>query len=335
LDKGGVWMNSDSNFDNILAASTTLFEMSTTEGWVDVMFSGIDAKGIDNEPKENTNMWYSIYFILFIIIGSFFILNLFVGVVISTFNLEKENLGKNYLLTSTQKEWIDARVNIVKMKPIKKAEFKANPFLKIVETKLFELFIMGCIISNTAVLALNWYQRPKSVEEILEILNYIFTAIFTLEAIVRISGLGVKKYFKDGWNIFDFIILIGSYISILIELFTSLSVGVQTTILRAFRISRILRLVKRAKSLNIIFETFLITIPALANIGSLLLLFLYLYSVIGMSLFAPVKLQEELNEHTNFKTFYSSFLALFRSSTGENWNDVMHDVTRSRNPLFL
>lgn len=309
--------------------------MSTTEGWVSVMNLGVDARGVDLQPKENHNKGNAIYFILFIIIGSFFILNLFVGVVISTFNLEKENLGKNYLLTSTQKEWIDTRMNIIKMKPLKISDYKDNPFFKIVDSKYFEFFIIGCIIANTLALALNWYGRSESVERSLEFSNYFFNAIFTIEAIMRILALGIKKYFTtDGWNIFDFVILLGSYIGYFIEAFTSLSVGVQTTILRAFRISRMMRLVKRAKSLNIIFETFLITIPALANIGGLLLLLLYLYSIIGVSLFAQVKLQENYNRNANFKSFSLSFLTLFRASTGEGWNDLMHDITRENSPLF-
>jgi hypothetical protein len=331
---GGIWQNSDSNFDNIFSASSALFEMSTTEGWVAVMYMGIDARGIDLQPKENSNRAYALYFILFIIIGSFFILNLFVGVVISTFNLEKENLGKNYLLTATQREWIDTRMNIGKMKPLNTSDYKNNLCSKILENKYFEIFIIGCIIVNTIFLALNWYQRPVAVEQALEYANYVFNTIFTIEFIIRISGLGCKRYFIDGWNKFDFAILIGSYIGYFIEAFTSLSVGVQTTILRAFRISRMLRLVKRAKSLNIIFETFLITIPALANIGGLLLLLLYLYSIIGVSLFAPVKLQVHYNRHANFTTFSRSFLTLFRASTGEGWNDIMHDITRQDGPLF-
>lgn len=117
--------------------------MSTTEGWVAVMHLGIDSRGLDLQPKENNNRAYSLYFIMFIIIGSFFILNLFVGVVISTFNLEKENLGKNYLLTATQKEWIDTRMNIGKMKPLKTSDYKDNPCFKIIDTKNFEFFIIG------------------------------------------------------------------------------------------------------------------------------------------------------------------------------------------------
>ena len=102
---------------------------------------------------------------------------------------------------------------------------------------------------------MNWYARPDSVDNILNIWNYVFTGIFTVEAIIRIAGLGPNKYFTEKWNIFDFVIITGSYASLIIEQTTSISLGVQTTILRAFRISRMLRLVKRAKSLNIIFET--------------------------------------------------------------------------------
>lgn len=168
----------------------------------------------------------------------------------------------------------------------------------------------------------------------MDIINYVFTGIFSVEAILRILGLGLKGYFKDLWNIFDMTIIVGSYIGIIIEALTPLSVGVQTTILRPLRILRVFRLVRRAKSLNIIFETFLITIPALVNIGSLLILFLYLYAILGVALFAEVKLQDDLNTYANFQTFPMSFLTLFRASTGEGWNYIMYDAVRQHSPLF-
>jgi hypothetical protein len=73
--------------------------MATTEGWVTVMHQGMDVVGIDMQPKLENNYYWSLFFILFIIVGNFFVLNLFVGVVVSTFNREKELLGKNFLLT--------------------------------------------------------------------------------------------------------------------------------------------------------------------------------------------------------------------------------------------
>jgi hypothetical protein len=91
---------------------------------------------------------------------------------------------------------------------------------------------------------------------------------------------------------------------------------------------RVLRLVKKAKSLKAIFQTFIVTIPSLANVGSLLILLLYLYSVLGISLFATVKLQNAITVHANFQNFGLAFLTLFRMSTGEAWNEIMDDARR-------
>jgi hypothetical protein len=85
----------------------SLFEMSTTEGWIDVMWSGVDSRAVNLVPKRDTGVIWVFFFIIFIIVGSLFILNLFVGVVINTFNDEKEKLGRNHLLTETQREWIE------------------------------------------------------------------------------------------------------------------------------------------------------------------------------------------------------------------------------------
>ena len=101
LNYGGVWMNKDYHFDNIQAAILTLFEMASTEGWVRVMNAGIDSNGIDNQPIPRNNLWKSMFFIIFIVVGSFFIINLFVGVVIQSFKSEKDVIVKDYLLTET------------------------------------------------------------------------------------------------------------------------------------------------------------------------------------------------------------------------------------------
>ena len=78
----------------------TMFGMITTEGWLDVLFAVVDSNKIDYVPERNLNPGYIIYFSIFMIVGSLFILNLFVGVVISTFNVEKEKLSHNGLMTA-------------------------------------------------------------------------------------------------------------------------------------------------------------------------------------------------------------------------------------------
>jgi hypothetical protein len=86
--------------------------------------------------------------------------------------------------------------------------------------------------------------------------------------------------------------------------------------------------VKKAKSLKKIFTTFLITIPSLANVGGLLGLLLYMYSILGVFLFATVKIEGTLTKHANFQSFGRAFLTLLRCATGEAWNEIMRDTSR-------
>ena len=165
------------------------------------------------------------------------------------------------------------------------------------------------------------------MDDTTDIINYIFAAIFIAEAIIRITAFGFKEYFKEGWNIFDFIVVIGSIISIFISLALSLTTGNQqsvpikgaVTIIRTFRIMRVVRLIRRAKSLQLIFNTFVITLPALMNIGALLLLLLYLYSVVGVYLFGEVQRNGIFSDNLNFETFGHAFCALCAVATADSW----------------
>jgi hypothetical protein len=142
----------------------------------------------------------------------------------------------------------------------------------------------------------------------------------------------LRIYFSDGWNIFDTIIIIGSVLGIFISANTSLQIRGVITILRSFRILRLLRLIKRGNSLRLIFNTFVITLHSLANIGGLLLLFIFMYSILGMIIFGTVKRNGLMNSYINFENFYNSFLTLFIVATGDSWNGIMEAFAMEFSP---
>ena len=152
----------------------------------------------------------------------------------------------------------------------------------------------------------------------LEVINYFFTGIYTLEMIIKMISQK-RDYFDDGWNIFDFLIVMSAWFGIFALSVFDLQIGPITTIIRSFRIARVLKLIKRAKNLQKILQTIVIAIPELINVGALLLLFIFLFSVLGVYLFAEIKLQDNLDRHANFQTFWTAALTLFRISTGEDW----------------
>ena len=225
------------------------------------------------------------------VIASLFILNLFVGVVINTFNMEKEKLSRSASMTGLQDEYCEVLIKCYSTKPVKAFTTTGSKIRDrvsvIAHHAAFEIFIFVCICSNTIVLSLSWYGMDQSIIDVLEILNLIFTVIYTVEMIIKLTAFG-KKYFKDGWCVFDFAIVLSAWIGIILFRVFAIDVGSVTTVIRSFRIARVLKLIKSAKNLQQIFQTFILAIPELVNVGALLMLFLFLFAVLGVNLFAEV-----------------------------------------------
>ena len=157
--------------------------------------------------------------------------------------------------------------------------------------------------------------------------------IYTVEMVIKIVAFG-KAYFKDGWCLFDFIIVLSAWIGLLLFHVFKIDVGSISTIIRSFRIARVLKLIKTAKNLQQIFQTFILAIPELVNVGALLMLFLFLFAVLGVSLFAEVKSQDTMDRHANFENFGRAILTLLRVATGEGWVGIMQDAARHPSILF-
>jgi hypothetical protein len=103
-------------------------------------------------------------------------------------------------------------------------------------------------------------------------------------------------------------------------------VGIDPSIFRIFRIFRVMRvfrLVKRLKRLRQIFQTLFFSLPALLNVGLLICLILFLFSVLGMNFFGDIVRGTQINSFANFNNFANAYLTLYRMMTGENWNAIM------------
>jgi hypothetical protein len=327
-----VWQN----FDNVAYSIGALFELSTTEGWVDVMYATVDARGIDMQPivLRNGNAWAA-FWVFYIIVGSFFVMNLFVGVVIEAFNNQKaekegDSIEKSLFADEDQKKWMKTQAMLLKLDP--KKILKSPPedswryrYFNLVVHPNFEWFIMGCIIFNTFAMSVKFFGQPYEMTLVIEVLNYIFSAIFIVEMILKLMGFGCA-YFKDAWNVFDFTIVWLTIMGFILSASSSVSVGPAAGAVRSLRIGRLIRLVRGAPKLRELINTLVLTLPALGNISAVLFLLYFIYAVLGVQLFAKIKYGDALNAQANFRDFGGAMMMLFRSATGENWNGVMYDL---------
>lgn len=115
LKVGGEWANQDHNFDNVPMAMTTLYVVSSLEGWPDIMFYSLDLTGPDKGPTYNVSPGFMFFFVIFILIGSFFFLNFFIGVLFLKFNQAQRDEQKGY--TNKDLGWMDIQRLILQAEP--------------------------------------------------------------------------------------------------------------------------------------------------------------------------------------------------------------------------
>jgi len=172
--------------------------------------------------------------------------------------------------------------------------------LSISEDERFDKLIMFVILVNAAALSMVWNNIDGQMMKVSEEVQNFSNIIFISEAIIKIIAQN-KFYFKDGWNLFDLSVVCMGILSQSLENQPWLA---KLTIFRILRVCRVLRLLKKAKRLYIIFNSFLHTIPAFINVGSLILVLIFIFSCLGNRLFATIMVSGSLDPHfINFMTF--------------------------------
>ena len=344
------WVRFPYHFDSVPRAMTTLFEIASLEMWPDIMSAARDVTEVDKAPKVDNSLNYAFFFVFFVFLGSFFVINLFVGVVINKFGQVKaEGDEKSLFLSKEQQEWVKAQKAIMKSKvelkfksPIELSSprrrerdaglllnFRLRVF-RLVEHRTFDNIIMATIIVSVLTMAMPYHSMSKGYEDGLLYIDFVWNGIFITEMVLKWIGLNFKQYFASGWNRFDSFIVLCSIVD-MIASGSGLDVGIDIKVLRVLRIARMVRLLRHNRPLMNIFIALYTSLPSLANVGSILLLCLYVYAVMGMNLFSDVTVDkvdglEFIDSRINFATFGCSMLTLFRTSTGESWNGIMHEL---------
>ncbi|KAK2539696.1 Cacna1c [Columba guinea] len=211
------WENSKFDFDNVLTAMMALFTVSTFEGWPELLYRSIDSHMEDVGPIYNHRVEISIFFIIYIIIIAFFMMNIFVGFVIVTFQEQGEQEYKNCELDKNQRQCVEYAL---KARPLRRYIPKNQYQYKVwyvVNSTYFEYLMFVLILLNTICLAMQHYGQSCMFKEAMNILNMLFTGLFTVEMVLKLIAFKPKGYFSDPWNVFDFLIVIGSIIDVILS----------------------------------------------------------------------------------------------------------------------
>uniref|UniRef100_A0A8C3R740 Calcium voltage-gated channel subunit alpha1 I n=1 Tax=Cyanoderma ruficeps TaxID=181631 RepID=A0A8C3R740_9PASS len=312
------WVHHKYNFDNLGQALMSLFVLASKDGWVNIMYNGLDAVAVDQQPVTNNNPWMLLYFISFLLIVSFFVLNMFVGVVVENFHKCRQHQEAEEARRREEK-----RLRRLEKKRRSKAQPKCLveaqrlPYYatychvrllihSVCTSHYLDIFITFIICLNVVTMSLEHYNQPVSLETALKYCNYLFTTVFVFEAVLKLVAFGLRRFFKDRWNQLDLAIVLLSVMGITLEeIEINAALPINPTIIRIMRVLRIAR-GERDTGQN---RGVLLHSPC--------------FSVCNDE--NPC---EGMSRHATFENFGMAFLTLFQVSTGDNWNGIMKDTLR-------
>uniref|UniRef100_A0A8C0QQV0 Calcium voltage-gated channel subunit alpha1 H n=1 Tax=Chelonoidis abingdonii TaxID=106734 RepID=A0A8C0QQV0_CHEAB len=314
------WVRRKYNFDNLGQALMSLFVLSSKDGWVNIMYDGLDAVGIDQQPVQNHNPWMLLYFISFLLIVSFFVLNMFVGVVVENFHKCRQHQEAEEARRREEKRLrrLEKKRRKAQRRPYYADYSPTRRYIHTLCTSHYlDLFITFIIGVNVITMSMEHYNQPKSLDEALKYCNYVFTIVFVFEAVLKLVAFGFRRFFKDRWNQLDLAIVLLSIMGITLEeIEMNAALPINPTIIR---IMRVLRIARGKTCLS-------------GNLGLLFMLLFFIYAALGVELFGKLGNEdnpcEGLSRHATFTNFGMAFLTLFRVSTGDNWNGIMKDTLR-------
>ncbi|KAI9485974.1 MAG: Ion transport protein-domain-containing protein [Benjaminiella poitrasii] len=327
------------SFDSFWKSLLILFEIASGEGWIDVMTTSMSITGRDQAPSQDASQLWGIFFMVYNLAGSVFVISLFLGVVIENFT--KRN-GTAYL-TSDQRRWLDLKKLLNQIRPAKRPKVvprnrirklcynltveKRGRFYKFITIVIILniLFLCTETANDTDIMKANTSLIDWNHAKVYVYLGFIF--IYWLESLIKLLGLGWNSFRQNLWNLFDFTMVIGSFITAVITLGDpNLQVNVESQ--KLFMSALCFKLVQRSDSLNQLFTTMAASSYQILNVFAVWFVVLTTYSIMFMQIFGLTKYgPNATTEYMNFRSYSNTMISLIRYSTGEGWNSVMHDFT--------
>ncbi|CAA7264458.1 unnamed protein product [Cyclocybe aegerita] len=315
------------SFDSFRSSLLILFEIVSLEGWIDAMGVATSITGPGQQPQVNASQANAIFFLIYNLMGAVVVLTLFVSIIIGNFSSKTGTA----LLTTAQREWIDLQKLFKRQKPSKRP--KTQPTGR---------FRKWCF--DRAVQKHGWWSRAMTLLFVLHIIalmtqsfsthhfsevfrNDFFLAlmfIYLVDVFVRFFGLGWRSFRANGWNLFDMVVASGSFFTTLIVQFGNLGYGVQQ-LQKLFLVSIAFKLVQRTNSLNMLFKTAVASLPVILSLLGLWLVLFIFFGILFVEVFGLTKWGGAETATTNYASLGSALVMLAFQSTGEGWNQYMHD----------
>ena len=307
------------SFDNYGLSFLSLLQVSTFK-YVSILSACVDVTEVDSSPKKDASMANALFLVVYIFFGALFVMNLFVGFIIDGFNANKGTSPADMIYGRFRRQLRSFRPKYDRFPaPTHRICRITRSFF---ESSAFQTFSTLCVLTNIGFLLSNNADAEEgtSFAYILEVQDSVFYGELCFEVVLMAIAYGLGGFYNDAWRGFDLFVAAGQTVGLasgnpMVYRFSKI-----------FRLARVVRLAARIKSVRVILETFVHTVPQLTNIMVLIALFYSMFAIVGVTFFATTRAGQRIGKTASFSNFWWGVLTIWQIVTGDEWHVIMVDL---------
>ncbi|KAI5294305.1 calcium channel protein [Ascosphaera acerosa] len=321
------------SFDNFAKSLFILFQIVSQEGWIDVLWATMGINGQGRQPKEGVETAYGLFFVVFNLLGSVFVLTLFVSVFMRNYT---EETGVAYL-TSEQRSWQELRKMLLQVSPSRGRARVPGTWqdycYQVASAKhgKWARFMTVLLCFHLVVLVAEYRTQPTAWDRAQDIIFLVLHVIYIANIVLRIIGLTWRQYRRSSWDMYGLIAISGSFITSLLEVVGFRRPGLRQTN-KLFLVAVTLLLIPRNNQLDQLFKTGAASLPSIASLLATWFVLFLAYAIALTQLFGLTKFAADASGTVNFRDVPRALILLFRMSCGEGWNEIMEDYAQMTYP---
>nr|CAJ2471590.1 unnamed protein product [Leishmania braziliensis] len=332
VEAGYTWAPTQRNFRNFYESLLTTFEISTGAEWLDVIYSAVDSHSTVLSPVMNRHQYLGLIFIAYYYVSHFILFTLFISAVMYCYMLAKSATVDATGTTIEHQVWLRVQGMILRLKPKPRLLPLSNRVSRLVHAlilnRCFEAFMGLILVFNMVTMSLEWYHMSNTQRIALDVFQYIWVGIFTVEVILRFTAHGLRLFTRWAYC-WDLLIVILSYIQIGLNTTVTNQVPFNVNVLRLLRVGRVLHLIHLvlpfSTHLTLFYEVLKASVPGLISVTFVYIIAVYVFAILGLHFLGYVVPFGGFidDKYNNFANFANAIIMVFRLSTLQDWATML------------
>ena len=315
------------SFDNFGDSLFVLFQIVSQEGWVDVMWSAMSMAGKGLQPQPFAAQGNAMYFIIFNLLGTVFVLTLFISVFIRN---HTEQTGVAFL-TAEQRSWLELRKLLRQISPSKRSVGNSTRTwqhwcyrLAVQKHGKWQRFVTAVLVFHLALLVTEFYSEPTWWSRLRNYIFLVLTMVYLFNVIIRVVGLAWKRFRRSSWDLYSVIAVSGVLVTTIMNL-AQFSESTFDQLHKLFLVAITFLLIPRNNQLDQLFKTAAASLESIGNLLATWFVLFLVYAIAFTQAFGLTRFGPNETGNLNFRNVPKALILLFRMSCGEGWNQIMED----------